>query len=154
MAFSSMLLGGTTRPPYWNVFFRFCSHALAMPVLRRHYTLGALLMWTADLHWLCVNVCVCVCYPDTVPRRWQKPAAGVSAGRVSGLQSSDGKQSGCTAASSLSGNYHCTTQEHRDPLWITSSGRTEQCVVRGGVCWFAVCTLVWWWNRLTVWSWC
>lgn len=34
MAFSSMLLGGTTRPPYWNVFFRFCSHAFAMPVTR------------------------------------------------------------------------------------------------------------------------
>ncbi len=26
-----MVLGVTMRPPYWNVFFKFCSHALAMP---------------------------------------------------------------------------------------------------------------------------
>ncbi|TNN75931.1 hypothetical protein EYF80_013901 [Liparis tanakae] len=34
-AFSSMPLGGTARPPYRNVFFRFCSHALAMPSAQR-----------------------------------------------------------------------------------------------------------------------
>ena len=111
MAFSSMLLGGTVRPPYWNVFFRFCSHALAMPVKRKHYILLALLKCTAGLL-LCVCVCVCVSYPDIVPRRCERPAAGVWAGKAWGLQSSDGKQSGCTAASSLADNYHCTTHTH------------------------------------------
>lgn len=53
-----MLLGETMRPPYWNVFFKFCSDALAMPnalTKKKYYTVLPLIMCLNRFK-LCVNV--------------------------------------------------------------------------------------------------
>lgn len=133
MAFSSMLLGGTRRPPCWKVFFRFCSHAFAMPETfwkdTQNHSQAALCFKELG------GICTCF-YPDTVHRCCERPAAGISAERAWEPRSSDGTPSGCTEASSLVGNYRCRAQERTDTLRITDSGtKKEMCCG----CQFVIC---------------
>ena len=103
-------------------------------IKRKCYMLDASCLGSRVSHvnHMCVCVCVCVFHPDTEPPRCERPAAGISGGTASGLQSSDGKQSGCTAASSRAGNCHCSKQESTDTQSTTVKKETR--VVR----WFVI----------------
>lgn len=144
IAFSSMPLGGTIRPPYTNVFFRFCSHALAMPEKKHstYFTLIATFAAHSHLIFVCVWFFIFF-YLDTVLLHCEKPAAGTLIGKAWGLQSSDGRQPGCTAASSLVGNYRCKAQASTEVLRITEVITKEPCTEGLYVA-----------SQLTVWSWC
>lgn len=127
MAFNSILLGGTVRPPYWNVFFRFCSQALAIPrIFKANIKMVTSLMRTGTFTPV-VKGGACF-HPDIVSLRCEKPAAGISAGKAWELQSSGGRPWGCTAASTLAGSCHCRrrTHGHVQDHTITNQRGTSQ----------------------------
>lgn len=142
MAFSSMLLGGTMRPPYWNVCFRFCSHALAIPLhsYRKHYYSTILCVQCSTFthcdSGFCVFFTLILC-PSTAEGLLQVLEQERFEDFRAAMESrQDVQQPPATLAAITA--QHKTAQTHSGSQ--LSEARGAHCVQQVG--------------RLTVWSWC